>query len=180
MTDAGDFKISIIMKKIYLFVLAAAATFISSCEGPAGPAGPAGFSAESVVYETAPIDFSAPSFGMFFTFPTAALQSDHVLAYRLVGTDGGNDVWKLLPEQFFFDDGTFDFAYNYDFTRFDVNFFIEGQDLGTLPASATQNQIFRVVIVPGYFANRQSVDYSDYNQTIRSLGLEGKPVVKLK
>ncbi len=165
------------MKKIYLFLLAAAAT-ISSCEGPAGPPGPAGFSSEAIVYETAPIDFNAPSFGMFFTFPTAALASDHVLAYRLVGSDNGADVWKLLPEQFFFTDGTFDFAYNYDFTRFDVNFFLDGQELQTLSPDFTQNQIFRVVIVPGTFANR--TDFTDYDATVRALGLESKPVVKLK
>ena len=168
------------MKKIYLFVLAAAATIISSCEGPAGPPGPAGYSAEAIVYESAPIDFSAPRYGMFFTFPTAALASDHVLAYRLVGQDNGADVWKLLPEQFFFTDGTFDFAYNYDFTRFDVNFYIEGQDLETLSTNVTQNQIFRVVIVPGTMFNRQAANFSDYDATIRALGLEGKMITKLK
>ncbi len=160
--------------------MAAAATLISSCEGPAGPAGPPGYSAEAVVYETLPIDFNAPSFGVFFNFPTAALSSDHVLAYRLVGQDNGADVWKLLPEQYYFNDGTFDFAYNYDFTRFDVNFYIEGQDLGTLGAGFTQNQIFRVVIIPGYFANKMAVDYRDYEATISALGIQGKPVVMLK
>ncbi len=152
---------------------------ISSCEGPAGPAGPPGYSAEAIVYETAPIDFNTPSYGMFFTFPTAALSSDHVLAYRLVGQDNGADVWKLLPEQFFFTDGTFDFAYNYDFTRYDVNFFIDGQDLGTLSPDVTQNQIFRVVIVPGTMFNKNTVNYRDYDAVMQALGLDGKPVVRL-
>src|SRR5690606_19532055 len=114
--------------------------------------GPAGYTAESQVYEITNVDFMPNDFAILFTFPTAILSSDHVLTYRLSGTFQGEDVWQLLPQTYYFGDGTLDFAYNYDHTRFDVNVFIEGNDLGTLSPEFTQNQILRFVVVPGYFA----------------------------
>jgi len=162
------------MKKIFLF-LAVAVMALQGCDGPEGPAGPTGYSAEAQVYETIPIDFLTPSFGVFYTFPQAILASDHVLVYRLSAIDNGADVWRLLPQSFYFADGTFDFGYNYDFTQFDVNLFIEGNDLSTLGTQFTQDQIFRIVVVPGYFA-RSSVEVNDYNAVIQSLGVEGKAI----
>ncbi len=46
-----------------------------------------------------------------------------VLVYRLTGLDGNKDVWKLLPETYYYDDGTLDFGYRNDFTR--VNAVVE-------------------------------------------------------
>ena len=76
-----------------------------------------------------------------------------VLVYRLTGTVNGNDLWEFLPETHYFADGTRDFSYNFDFTRNDVQIYLEGNNLLTLDASYRLNQIFRIVVVPGSFAS---------------------------
>lgn len=160
------------MKKILLLTTLVIASIFSSCEGPEGETG---YSAEATVYETNPINFLAPSFGVFFTFPNAALSSDHVLVYRLSGIDQGEDVWQLMPQYRFFTDGTLDFAYNYDATRYDINIFLEGNDLQTLADDFRLGQIFRVVIIPGQFANKgnkNALDISDYKAVIQAYHID--------
>ena len=83
---------------------------------------------------------------------------------------GGQDVWKLCPEYVFFDDGTLSHAYNYDFTRSDVLFYMEGFDLAGLSPAVRTNQIFRVVIIPGYGSNFR-MDFNNYDQVMSMLGL---------
>jgi hypothetical protein len=165
------------MKKIFLFLTTALLT-LSACEGPQGPAGPPGYSAESFVYEITNVDFMPNDYAILFEFPQTLLQSDHVLVYRLSSTFQGEDVWQLLPQTYYFSDGTLDFAYNYDHTRFDVNVFIEGNDLGTLSSNFTQNQILRFVVIPGQFS-KAAMAKNDYKSVTEALGLNESDVVKV-
>lgn len=167
------------MKKIFLFLIAGAAISISSCEGPQGPPGPTGYTAESAVFEITNVDFLPNDFAILFEFPQPILSSDHVLTYRLSSSFQGEDVWQLLPQTYYFGDGTLDFAYNYDFTRFDVNVFIEGSDLGTLSSNFTQNQILRFVVVPGYFA-KSGIDKADYKAVTEALNLKENNVKRMQ
>lgn len=167
------------MKKIVLLVAVVGSMIFSSCEGPQGETG---YSAEATVYETDPINFLAPSFGVFYTFPKAALRSDHVLVYRLSGVDQGEDVWQLIPQYRFFPNGTLDFGYNYDATRFDVNIFLEGNDLQTLTDDLRLEQIFRVIIIPGQFANKgakSNIDLSDYNAVIKAYKIDESKINRI-
>ncbi len=161
-------------EKILLFIAIASAAIFSSCEGPEGPQGATGYSAEAIVYETPAMNFTAPSFGVFYTFPQAALTSDHALVYRLAAVDQGEDVWQLIPQYRFFTDGTLDFGYNYDATRFDVNIFLEGNNLETLTDNYRIGQIFRVVIIPGQFnkGTKNNIDLSDYKAVIAAYRID--------
>ena len=134
---------------------------------------------ESAVYEISNTNFQpSNNFGRLFVFPRAILPSDHVLVYRLAGqTSQNQDIWTILPKQYFLANGTFDFGYNFDFTRFDVSIFIEGNNLNTLNSSFRLGQVFRIVIVPGQFQNKMS--FSDYAQTLSYLHLSEKDIVKL-
>ena len=58
-------------------------------------------------------------------------------------------------------------VYNYEFTQTHVDFFLEGSNLGLLGGEWTQNQVFRVVVVPATQVN--GVDTSDIN-TVIALG----------
>lgn len=165
------------MKRISLFMIFVFVTSFISCEGPEGQQGATGYSAEAIVYETLPINFLAPSFGVFYVFPNDALPSDHVLVYRLSGADNGADVWQLIPQYRYFSDGTLDFAYNFDATRFDVNIFLEGNDLQTLNDNFRLGQIFRIVIIPGQFANKgtnsnATLDLADYNAVVKAYQID--------
>ncbi|WP_298222980.1 hypothetical protein [Flavobacterium sp.] len=170
------------MKKIILLVAVVGSMIFSSCEGPEGPRGETGYSAEATVYETDPINFLAPSFGVFFTFPNEAKTSDHVLVYRLSGVDQGEDVWQLIPQYRYFPNGTLDFGYNYDATRFDVNIYLEGNDLQSLNDNLRLEQIFRVVIIPGQFANKgtkSNIDLSDYNAIIKAYKIDESKIKRI-
>lgn len=164
------------MKKIFLLLAVVGMTFLQGCEGDEGPQGPPGYSAESQVYEITNVNFTGPSFGIFFTYPRQTLASDHALVYRLSGSDGGNDVWQLIPQYYFFPDGTMNFGYNYDATINDVNIYLEGQDLGTVTDTFRLNQIFRIIVVPGQFANKMST--TSYDNVTAALKITEKDFKK--
>ncbi len=173
------------MKKFLLLFVTAALTVLSGCRGEDGRDGQDAVNVEAAVIELTNVDFLPNSFAILFTFNQPILASDQVLVYRLsAATPQGDDVWQLLPQNYYFEDGTFNFGYNYDFTRLDVNVFIDGNDLNTLNNEFTQNQILRIVVVPGYFARYASaesaLDYTDYHAVVKAMGLEGKPVHSVK
>jgi hypothetical protein len=106
--------------------------------------------------------------------------SDKVLVYRLAGIYQGRDVWNLLPQNYFFNDGTFSHSYNFDFTYADVNIFMEGYELAQLPAGDTYNQTFRIVIIPASASNfRVGYNVNDYDSVINAFGIDDTVVKKL-
>lgn len=137
----------------------------------------------SSVIEYTGVNFDAAGqYGVFLNYPQI-FTSDMVLVYRLSGsTSGGADVWKLLPESYFFPDGTLDFKYNFDFTTTEVNVFLDGNDLGTIDNSFLSNQIFRVVIIPGGLVNKGASieDFSNYNAVLQKYNIDGNNIKKVK
>ena len=128
----------------------------------------------SEVFEFTNVNFLPNNYSVNINFPHSIYASDMVLVYRLAGTYQGQDVWKQVPETYYFDDGTLDFRYDFDFTKYDVSLYLEGYNLPFLNASYRLNQIFRVVIVPGYFGNKssQNVDFSDYHAVIQAYHID--------
>src|SRR5690606_25494560 len=87
------------------------------------------------------------------TYPSnvEVFESDAVLVYHLVETIPGNggpiDVWEQLPQTYFVDQGTL--VYNFDHTFLDVRLFLDANfDLNSLSSGFTNNQTFRVAVVP--------------------------------
>lgn len=96
--------------------------------------------------------------------------ADVVLVYIRWEVDNGQNVWRLMPQLVQYSiDG--DFIYNYDYTRFDVNLFLESEDidLTTLGPEWVSNQRFRIVILPGFFAQANQLNYNDYDQVMNAL-----------
>lgn len=131
----------------------------------------------STVFETKPVSFIASSYAVKYIFPVPIYSSDVVLVYRLTGTVNGNDLWEFLPETHYFADGTRDFSYNFDFTRNDVQIYLEGNDLLTLDASYRLNQIFRIVVVPGSFA--ASLKTTNYPAVMAALNVNESQIQKI-
>lgn len=131
----------------------------------------------STVFETKPVSFIASSYAVKYIFPVPIYSSDVVLVYRLTGTVNGNDLWEFLPETHYFADGTRDFSYNFDFTRNDVQIYLEGNDLLTLDASYRLNQIFRIVVVPGSFA--ASLKTNNYPAVMAALNINESQIQKI-
>lgn len=111
---------------------------------------------------------STNGYSKLVTLNPAIFNSDVVLVYRLSGvTTQGNDIWKLIPEMYFFNDGTLDFGYKFDFTKNDVRIFMVGNELQTVVSEYKTNQVFRIVIVPAYFS--KTVDITNINAVLSAL-----------
>lgn len=145
------------MKRIILFVAFTSAFLFSSCEGPVGPPGVPGVNILGQVFE-ANIDFNVGNnFGQLVTFPSniEVYESDVVLVYLLwdviPGDNGGTvDVWKQIPLTLFANEGTF--LYGFDHTFIDAQIYLDANfDLTLLGTDFTNDQIFRIAIVPAEF-----------------------------
>jgi hypothetical protein len=137
----------------------------------------------SEVFEVSGVNFTtANSFSTLVDLNPAIYDSDVILVYRLSAVENGKDIWKLLPDTYFFADGTRNFSYEFDFSKDDINIFMDGNNLGTVTASFRTNQVFRIVIVPGAFSTTgksAKEDYSDYNAVIAKYNIDDSNVKKL-
>jgi hypothetical protein len=137
----------------------------------------------SEVFEVTRSLTSTNNFSNIVAYPHTIYSSDMVLLYRLSSVSGGNDVWKQMPETYYFNNGTLDFAYNFNFTKYDVEIFMEGNDLASVPADKRINQIFRIVIVPGFFVNKNSTPTAslpmDYESVISRYNIKESQIQKL-
>lgn len=134
----------------------------------------------SEVFEYTNVDFLPNDYSVVLTYPHSILNSDMVLVYRLSGSFQGEDVWKPLPETYYFDDGTLDLRYDFDFTRFDSEVHLEGFDLAGVSDAYKSNQIFRVVIVPGYFGNKNKMDFNDYKAVVKALHIDESKIIRVQ
>jgi hypothetical protein len=154
------------MRRILSFI-SVFALLLTACEGDPGPPGLDGLngldgvnivaqSFEIVLDFTEENDYSfIEEYGPNFNI----LDSDVTLVYISWEVDNGQDIWRLLPQTEYFEDGNL--VYNYDFTPVDVRFFLDGTvDFASLDSSYTQEQVFRVVVVPADNIGR--LDLSDF------------------
>lgn len=179
------------MKKLPTLFGMAIALFFLSCEGPAGPPGPPGFDGVdgadgvNILGQVLEIegDFTVDNdYSLFYQFPqnVEVFESDVVLVYLLWDqTQDGNgdpvDIWRLLPQTRILQQGLL--QYNFDHTFFDVNIFLESDfDLSTLQPGDTDNQVFRIVVLPADFAQGSKLDLSDIHAVMGSLNVGEKDV----
>jgi hypothetical protein len=180
------------MKTITGLLFLFTAIFLTSCEGPVGPEGPQGLPGADgqallgSVFETDPINFApANDYSYLFQFPTnfEIYDGDLVLVYILweqtSTNDGGTvDVWRLLPQTVVLDDGVL--QYNFDHTTADVKIFLEGTtDFNNLLPAETDNQIFRIAVIPAAFAKNNNIDVTDFNAVMKSMNLNLNSIKKI-
>ena len=186
------------MKKIKLLFGALLVALAVGCEGPAGPPGPPGFDGldgldgqdgVNILGQILEIEGSfAPEndFSLFFEFPQTVevFESDVVLVYilweQVDDPNGGDpiDVWRLLPQTRILDQGLL--QYNYDHTFIDVSIFLESDfDLGTLLPGDTENQIFRIAVLPAEFVSQSSLDTSDLSAVMSAMEMQPSSVERV-
>ncbi len=149
------------MKNIYLFLALFTTILLTSCTGDRGPAGEDGGVYLGQVFEkTVNFEyFVGPNIleTPFVSYPVTVYESDAILVYRYEGTVEGKKVWTQLPQSIFYysEDGTSDiFQFNFNYTYVDIQFTIEGNfELSTIGPAYTDNQKFRVAVVPSEYAN---------------------------
>lgn len=186
------------MKKLKLPLFFAFLYVLSACEGPVGPEGipgpqgPRGPEGEPGINILGSVfelerDFTAANdYSFIFPFPAdevEVFESDAVLVYMLwdVGEDSEGEplaFWRLMPQTFFLDEGTL--QYNFDHSFLDVQIYLDGPiDYSLLEDAWTQDQVFRIVIIPADYINtnaRMDIDYSNYEEVIKTFGLDDSNV----
>jgi hypothetical protein len=176
-----------IMKRITLLLVFIGMITLQSCTVNDVQPVPVDNDTISEVFEINRSFTSSNGYSETFFFPRAIYTSDMVLVYRLSGVSQGNDVWKLQPENYYFPDGTLDYGYNFDFTINDVDLFMVGNNLSTVPSQFRLSQIFRVVVVPGFFGKNaingkltnNTVDFKDYNAVIKAFNINESNIKNL-
>lgn len=186
------------MKKAASIIGTFLSLFLISCEGPQGPPGFDGFDGRdgqdgldgiNILGKVIDIegDFTlANDYSILFEFPQTVevFETDVVLVYLLWDqTQDGNgqpvDIWRLLPQTRILDQGLL--QYNYDHTFLDVRLFLEANfDLATLPTADTDNQVFRIAVIPAEKASGAKLDRSNVVAVMQSLGIQEKDVQKIK
>lgn len=160
------------MKKVIAIVLM---LIVASCQGQQGPAGPEGPPGPvGQAYEVQASFDESNDYSIISAFPDniEVLESDIVMVYLLweVDQETGNDVWQSLPVSVFFDDGELQYAF--DHTIADVQLFLTGdKDLGTVGDEYTQNQIFRVAILPVDYVQSNKVNVNDMEEVMKAVDI---------
>ena len=177
------------MKKLIPLLLIISVLF-AGCKGDDGAPGPDGADGVNVVgttIEIPKVNFNTGnSFAITWKFTDVTkvkvLESDAVLVYVLWETiDSQTPVWRLMPQSILDVRGV---QYKFDYSPIDFSVFIEAEDanfnLATLPNRYTQNQTFRIVVIPSDFTARKSaeVDFSDYEAVKAHFNLEDSKIIK--
>jgi len=120
------------------------------------------------VFELTNVDFAPDGSGrytVFYPFEPTIVDSDVVLVYRIVN-DEGFLVKQPIPRTIYLD-GDDEIDYDFNFSAEDLLLIMDANfNLADAPAY-TQNQSFRVAIVPGYFSS--TVDVNDYDAVMAAL-----------
>jgi len=159
------------MKKIISF-LVLTIFILTSCEGPQGPPGYDGFDGEDggLIVANAfqiEVDFTpGNNYEVIEAYGFEVFPFDVTLVYNAWETDNfGNPIWRLLPQIVEFNEGQL--QYNYDFTQDDVRIFLDGTiDFGLLGNEWTQNQLFRVVVIPA--DNVDAVNIQNLDEVLKA------------
>ncbi|WP_340076537.1 collagen-like protein [Leptobacterium sp. I13] len=174
------------MKNSIRFILPTLVFFFVACEGDPGPPGPEGLPGINIlgsVFEVEGSFNAANDFSLFFDFPTSieVFESDIVLVYLLEdvvddGNGGTADVWTPLPQTFFVNGGLLQYTFNNTF--FDVLILLDANfDLNIAPAAFTQNQIFRIAVVPAEFAEDPNINLSSLSDVMNALDIKNSDVI---
>jgi len=163
------------MKKLFLLLAVSATIIFTSCEGPQGPQGPPGYDNLGQVFEANITFTEGNDYSGLVTFPNnvEVFESDVVLVYLLEDVVNGNiDVWSQLPQTYFLNQGTL--LYTFDHTFLDVNIFLDANfNLNTLGSDFTNDQVFRIAILPAEYANSNlSMDELMNNINIETSDIE--------
>lgn len=171
------------MKKITLILAFIGMISLTSCTVEETRVSNNGYDSDTIseIWEFNKDFYAGNGFSVFLDFPHQTYASDMVLVYHLYDVVNGSDVWRLMPQTYYFNGGG-ELNYNFDFTTYDANIFLEANfDLNALDPSWTQNQIFRVVVIPGYFGNKMAtpVDFNDYKAVTNYYDIKEKDIVKI-
>ena len=159
------------MKKIFLLLSAIGTLSFTSCgSDDVGP------DTYSEVFDVVDVDFAPEAgtgrYSAFIELNPIIYSTDVILVYRET-VDDGFVVWQPIPRTLYLDNGD-EVDYDFNFTQEDVLLYMGSTyDLAETP-QFTQNQVFRIVIVPGWMA--QTLDTNDYDAVMSAMEQQNGPI----
>lgn len=180
------------MKKIFTLLFCSVFAFTSCSDdgqiGPPGPEGPPGEPGPLAQVIDITGDFSETNdYTLTLDFNAEGLEvfeTDAVLVYLKdgeAGEAGGApvEIFRPLPQVYYLESG--EIQYNYEFTFFQVDIFMEGTaNFDNLDPAFTQDQVLRIVIVPGEFAENSGVDMSNMDAVLNALDVQNSEISNMK
>ena len=172
------------MKKIFILFSAVGLLSLTGCNNDDDVVvAPTNQVVENEVFQVGPVNFtfdnSINMYSSIYDLNPQIEAADVVLVYRRTFDPGANNapVWQLIPRTIH--DGEvreIDYDYNFDQTSIlftvDANFDLAG-------TAYISNQIFRVVILPGYDSSAR-FDYSNYDAVAKRFNIKESDVKILK
>ena len=178
-----------LFRKLTGILFLVTAIIFTSCEGPMGPPGMPGEEGGleyAAIYDIEGDFTSSNNYRLDFTFPGDGIyDTDVVLVYILWEVVDGLEVWRLCPQTVVLKDNgsgeTDVLQYNFDYTYVDVQIFLEFtfHESALLPGE-TDDQVFRIAVVPADFVALKSVDVSDINTILQYPDIELKMNTKVE
>lgn len=152
------------MKKIFLLLSIVSVFGLTSCNNDDDNVD---FDTYPEVFEVDNVNFTAAAnYQVLVPLNPKILPNDVVLVYRLSGANQlGNDIWEPIPTTYNLDEGQLD--YNFDFSQNEVVIYLDTTFDPMLRQDFSLNQIFRIVLVPGYVA--QNLDSNNYDVVMSAL-----------
>jgi hypothetical protein len=177
----------IVMKIFTGILILFSAVILSSCEGDMGHPGMDGEDGDALLGTVFEIegDFTVQNdYTLFYKFPNdfEIFDGDVVLVYILWEQETAAngeliDIWRLLPQTLVLDIGIL--QYNFDYTLADVKIFIDGDiNFNDLLPAETDNQIFRIAVMPAALAQSKSVDILNLSSVMKSMELDISSIKK--
>lgn len=165
------------MKTITKIALILTVILLTSCQGEQGPPGADGLDGTSLlgsVFEKTGTFDASNDYSLNFTFPSdfEIFSSDVVMVYILWGqTDDEQplDIWQPLPHNTLLGSGEI-LQYNFDYTMADVYIYLDATvDRSTLPQGDTDNQTFRIAVIPAAVAKDKSINLNSMGSVMRAM-----------
>jgi len=170
------------MKTISRILMILTIALLSACEGEQGPPGIPGedgldgYNILGTVFEREGSFSSSNDYLLYWEFPSnfTVYDGDVVMVYILWEVNNNLDVWRALPQTIFFDQGLL--VYSFDYTLADLQIFLEGpMDFSSVDAIWTDNQVFRIAVIPADLAQNKSLDITDYTAVMKALNRPTDP-----
>jgi len=163
------------MKKIFLLLGAVSTLALTSCDWDDDHTHDyVDHDTISEVFEVDNVNFTAAGdFTATIPLDPEIYSSDVVLVYRLSDTDPlGADIWEMIPTTYNLPEGSL--SYFTDFSVNSVAIYLDSTFDPLARPDFSLDQIFRIVIVPGYFS--ENVDTSNYNAVMSALEQQNGPI----